>query len=860
MARPPPTHEDTTLNTDTRKTGISLLPVAGLLVLAGICSDVRPALAQSRIDCPQPAGVAVPPGPGVAAQQVEDGSASLMDFALAAKEASSREATTQEVAAYAGCLFRQEGSAWRSGSTYIVSLTPDGRVFVHAKDMSLSGGLLNPLIYGAVLQELGISPADLTNPAAARAAFVRAIAGDGGPFDVPGIPGASGYATAYFSANFNSPIVLLAGFELDRTHLVEEEIDYGDPAVTARDVVDRATLKAFVTQAGEYFVKIQESGDLVASQQARIALRDPNGPWRHGSVYLGVMDPESRIILFHGAFPDRFELRRGGISRDAVTGELIVDQLIAAANSSPEGGFWQYHFDNPADDSDSAEVPKVGYARIFTGNLPTPGGGTRPTSFIVNSGFYLSTPEVVAASRNAVVESVLPQVMRAMTASTVDAVSARIEQATSGRPPSREFSIAGASTFSDALLANGWTLENDTFDPGRLLAGSSFTLPLNAVGSGGSVRIGNLTLWGSGDYRSFSGGNPQTLDYDGNVASANLGFDTTLSENLLAGMSVAQARGTVDYTNSSALTGELETTLTSVNPYLGWRSPGGVNLWATAGHGWGEVEVDDETAGVQASDLTQQMMAAGVSGELMKSDEASETGSTSLRIKAETAFTRADVDGSGTLESTTLEASRQRLVLEGLSVRELASGATFTPSFEVGMRRDGGDGETGGALEVGGGLRYSDPETGLILESRVRSLLGHGGDYEEWGVSGLIQLDPGPGGRGLAFTVQPAWGRTAGGVQRLWSNGVIGGAALADRAGGRMNAEIGYGLAAAPGLGVVTPYAGLEFAGESARWWRMGARWRMASDASLSLEGTRRDATDDDGPEHGLMLRGGMRW
>ena len=848
------------MNTDTRKTGLSLLPAAGLLALAGICSDARPALAQSPSDCPSPAGVTVPPGPRVTAQQVEDGSASLMDFALAARDASSGESTNQEVAAYAGCLFRQEGSAWRSGSTYIVSLTPDGRVFVHAKDMSLSGGLLNPLIYGAVLQALGISPADLSSPAAAQAAFIGAIAGNGGPFDVPSIPRASGYAAAYFSANFNSPIVLLAGFEVDRTHLVEEDIDYGAPAITAADVVDRATLKAFVTQAGEYFVKVQESGDLTAASQARIALRDPNGPWRHGPVYVAVSDPESRIILFHGAFPDRFELRRGGVARDVVTGELLWDQLIAAVNSGPDGGFWRYHFDNPDDDSDSADVPKVGYARLFTGNLPTPGGGTRPTSFIVSSGFYPSTAEVNAARRNAVVESVLPQVMRAMTASTVDAVSARIEQAISGRPPSRELSIAGATTFSDALLANGWALESDGFEPGRLLAGSSFTLPLDAAGGAGGVRIGNLTLWGSGDYRSFSGGNPQSLDYDGSVASASLGFDTSLGANLLAGMSVAQAQGTVDYTDSFALSGELESTLTSVNPYLGWRSPGGVNLWATAGHGWGEVGVDDETTGLEASDLTQQMMATGLSGELLKSDEEGRAGSTSLRIKAETAFTRADVDGSGTLEGMTLNASRQRLVLEGLSVRELASGASITPSFEAGMRRDGGDGETGTAFEIAGGLRYSNPETRLIVESRARTLLGHGGDYEEWGVSGLIQLDPGPGGRGLAFTVQPAWGRTAGGVRRMWGNGIIGGAAPAGQAGGRMAAEIGYGLAAAPGFGVVTPYAGLEFAGEGARWWRMGTRWRVAPGASLGLEGTRRDATDDEGPEHGLMLRGGLRW
>ena len=100
------------------------------------------------------------------------------------------------------------------------------------------------------------------------------------------------------------------------------------------------------------------------------------------------MDRASKLIQFHGGFPDRFELRQGGISRDIATGELIVDQLIAAAESGPEGGFWEYYFDNPADDSDSAEVPKVGYARVFTGHIPLPDGGAFAYEFIVNSGFY----------------------------------------------------------------------------------------------------------------------------------------------------------------------------------------------------------------------------------------------------------------------------------------------------------------------------------------------------------------------------------------------------------------------------------------------------------------------------------------
>ena len=372
----------------------SILVFGCLAGLVGLLSYAHPALAQTQEDCPLPPGVTPPAEPRVTAQQVENGSATLMEFALAARDQFSRGPESREQVLYVGCLIRHDGSHWHAGSTYLVQLTPDGRVFVHTKNMALSGRLLNPLIYGAILQALGINPADLlADPSAAAAAFAAAAAGDGGAFDIPNIPDASGYAAVYFSGNFRIPLVLLAGFDLNETHLAEEEIDYGDPAVTARDVVDRETLKAFVTQAGEAFLKQQKSGDLAATSKARVALRDPNGPWRHGSVYLYVLDLTTNIVLFHGAFPDRFELRPlVGIARDGVTGELILPQVIEAAKSSPDGGFVEYFYDDPADDTDSADIPKVGYARQFTGSVQRAGGTVLPLNFIFGSGFYGRLP------------------------------------------------------------------------------------------------------------------------------------------------------------------------------------------------------------------------------------------------------------------------------------------------------------------------------------------------------------------------------------------------------------------------------------------------------------------------------------
>ena len=548
------------MKTATRKIGISMFLAAGLFALAGVFANGLPASAQTQEPCPLPAGLTKPAPPRVTAEDVTDRGASLMDFALAVRERSvehSQQATAVEEGLYIGCAIRQDDGIWRSGDTYIVTLTPDGRVFIHAKDMSLAGRQLNLSIYGAILHTLGINPADLANPATFLTAFTTAAMGNGGAFDIPNVPGASGYATVYVSPELQSPIVLLAGFDLNVSHLVQEEIQHVTPAITAEDVVDRATLKAFVTEAGNYMLDVQRTGDAAAASKARVALRDPNGPWRHGSVYLYVLDLNTNIITFHAAFPDRYENRPlTPTVRDAVTGEFILPQVIEAAKSDPEGGFVEYYFDDPDDHTDSADIPKVGYAREFAGQIQTADGRTFPVDIIVGSGFYGSAPEAVAEGGDAVVESVLPQVMRAMTASTVDAVSGRVERAISDTPPAATLSFGGASTLSDAILANGQALGNGTLDLSRLLAGSSFTMPLNAAdNNGGGGLFGNLTFWGSGDYRSIAGGNPQSVDYDGSVVSANLGIDTRMGADMLAGVSVSQTRGTVDYSDSNADTG-----------------------------------------------------------------------------------------------------------------------------------------------------------------------------------------------------------------------------------------------------------------------------------------------------------------
>ncbi len=456
------------------------------------------------------------------------------------------------------------------------------------------------------------------------------------------------------------------------------------------------------------------------------------------------------------------------------------------------------------------------------------------------------------------------------------AIGARLEDACGARAAA--FTLAGGSTVLGALQSNAQAIEDGTLTLGDVLAGASFVLPLSAAnngktgGPGKTGKTGGPVLWGRGSLQRLEG-TDSAFPWDGAVRTGQLGIDTCLRKNLVTGLILSHSAGDFDYTadaGTGPVRGRYSSRMTGLHPYLGWSSPQGLTLWATAGYGRGDIEIDDEEVGRQVSDTALKTAAAGVRGPLITGDSPIAGSTMALGLRSEASWAQVGVGGDGDLiEKQTVNAWRLRLALEGSHTQALAAGGSLTASVELGLRHDGGDGATGSGLELGAGLSYRHPTTGVTVAGDGRILIGQDG-YREWGLGGSVRFGPGARGRGLSFSLAPAWGDTASGLDRLWErdaaaltahDGAANGGAANDNAPPmRLEAELGYGFGAYGGRGLLTPYGGFSLAGEGAQRYRIGGRFEIGSSLDLSLEGTRHEPANDADAEHSIMLNGQVRW
>ena len=498
-----------------------------------------------------------------------------------------------------------------------------------------------------------------------------------------------------------------------------------------------------------------------------------------------------------------------------------------------------------------------------------------PVAVAVASGSSAATPAAVAAS--AAAAGSVAHFVPTVAVQVVNSVAARLA---APRAPGMQATLAGNKLPSwdnaAGMAANpdpwpgarGQTgMGSRSLSAQEVVAGTSF-----AMTRGSADDNGFATVWGEGAMVHFERRH-DGLTLDGAITSGFLGADWA-SERWLAGLAVGHSSSTGDYRGPDG-SGKVKATLTGVYPYAGLRLTDALSAWAAAGHGTGKLTLKPGDGAEIETGLTMSMVAAGMRSTVLQPE--SDSG-LSLALKGDARFTRTASDAAKGADGIHLAASdadvwQVRLGLEGSRHYALGNGrATATLSLEVGLRLDGGGAGRGFGADLGGGITFAEPESGLKLELKARGLIAHEAhDLREWEVSAALSYDKRSAmERGLKMSLEQSWdAASSGGMESLLERGTLAGLTANDNAPAksRLVGEIGYGLAAFGDGFTGTPHAGFGYSSDGAHDYKVG--WRLTparpggpSDPGfeLGLEVNRKEAANGDTTDQGAMLSATIRW
>ena len=408
--------------------------------------------------------------------------------------------------------------------------------------------------------------------------------------------------------------------------------------------------------------------------------------------------------------------------------------------------------------------------------------------------------------------------------------------------------------------SHGWTerlgghLDRRTHDlralgAAEVLTGTSFHLS-----TGPEDGPPGLSVWGRGSFSQVKG-REEDISFAGDVASATFGADYSAAR-VLGGVAVSYSDG--DGELSQFHSGrKVSSTLTSVYPYVRLAVNERVSVWGAVGLGSGSMRLP--TSDVE-SNRTSIAMRVGATGSRTEVRTPRRPGDLALALKSETVLLRIRSDETPEIDATKTDTSRMRLMLEGASDHALDETGHVAPFFEIGLRRDGGDGDPGFGVEGGGGVRYTRPEIGLTAEFGARGLLAHSVDgYREWGASGSIRYDPYPGSpRGPSFLLSSSLGpMAASGLDPLWRREMAADSLSDPRVSydQSIGAEVSYGFPIRGGAATGIPWAGVSLS-ERRRTLRLGYRVRIGESVTVEVDQTlQQDTSGDDTAHYAIIAR-----
>ena len=227
----------------------------------------------------------------------------------------------------------------------------------------------------------------------------------------------------------------------------------------------------------------------------------------------------------------------------------------------------------------------------------------------------------------------LPAVVGNMAARSSDSIKQRFKQAFSDTDD-LVLNLGGQESIRGMIQSGGEYINNDSTSLRSLLGDSSFAFSLLSADQFTSP----ATVWGIGDYRDLSpNSSNRTEVWEADAFTGHIGLDSMIGQQILTGVSASFNENIIDFNTDDSIEDTLAFTLdsTSINPFIGWKSPDeDAEIRAIAGYGVGKFSVDQTNYKIES--LTSRSYSLAIAGnKVLYSSDSILNGQSELSIVGE---------------------------------------------------------------------------------------------------------------------------------------------------------------------------------------------------------------------------------
>lgn len=339
---------------------------------------------------------------------------------------------------------------------------------------------------------------------------------------------------------------------------------------------------------------------------------------------------------------------------------------------------------------------------------------------IALSAFHASAETYTSGANAAGATVVAPTITRTVTTSNVSNIANHLDALVGGLGGGR----FGGSSISSAVDGGQNKQDFALFDSKKQ----------SGLAAGGAEHT--FSLWVNGNY-TYVDNNKAGTQFDGDVKTINIGADTKIGGNALAGLSLGYSKTDIDTTYNN---GNYDEDAYTVAAYGLYKFTDNLNLSGMLGHTWSSIDQDRQNGATTSSPDAKTMFAATTLTGIKKYDK--------VGLSAHVGYLWADRDTDGYVESnanvvnsTGAKSSQGRI--GGIVSYDIESPtAMFTPFVSVDYLHDFTDeiNDDSDAFDTGLGLTITSSDNMLEGSFQVKTQLGRD-DYKQTSGSAMLRIN-----------------------------------------------------------------------------------------------------------------------